>query len=147
MQRYLASARGIIGQEQRQVEMLEGGIRRAVEARREGRRTERKQDKKVRYAEEEQAEEPQARKTDEQDVRNDLEEVRTRRGNASLVRGRDERRRTDKTRGKGKGKGNGGKGEYGCKGGSGSRGARQREEDKRVQMAPNMTAMTHTPRP
>ena len=78
---------GIIGQEQRQVEMLEGGIRRAVEARRKGRGTEREQDKKVCFAEEEQTEETRAQRTDAQDVTNGPGEVRTGRGSAGLIRG------------------------------------------------------------
>ena len=50
MRGYLATTRGFIGQEQRQVEMLESGIRRAVEARRKRRGTEMEQGKKVRFA-------------------------------------------------------------------------------------------------
>ena len=62
------------------------------------------------------------------------------RGSAGLVRGRDERCRTDETSCKGTRKGNGGKEENGCKGGSGSKGARQREEEERAQVAPHMAA-------
>ena len=51
---------------------------------------------------------------------------------------------TDKISGNGKGKGHGGKGEHGCRGGSGSKRARQHvrqyEEDERVQVAPNKGA-------
>ena len=55
-------------------------------------------------------------------------EVRTGRGSAGLVRGRDERRRTDETSRKGKGKGNGGKGEHEGKGGRvGRKGTQQVE--------------------
>ena len=57
--------------------------------------------------------------------------------NCRRPRGR-ESRQTDETRGKGKGKGNGGKGEHGSKGGLGGKG--EREEDERVQVAPNMEA-------
>ena len=83
-ERYLATARGITGQEQRQVEMLESGVRQVVEARRKGRVKERRQDRNVRFEEEERPEETHAQDTDEQDA-SGLEEVRTGRGVAGLV--------------------------------------------------------------
>ena len=59
-----------------------------------------------------------------------FEEVRTDRGSAGLVRGRDERCRTDEISGKGRGKGeHGGKGRFGSKGGLGSKGV---VEDERL---------------
>ena len=71
-------------------------------------------------------------------------EVRTGRGHAGLVPGEDELRGLDKTSGKGKGKGNGGKGEHEGKGGGfGRKGFQQsvrEEKEERVRMAPNMGA-------
>ena len=98
------------------------------------------QEKTVHFREEEQYEEVQAQNTDKQDVMSGLEESRTSRGSTSLIGVRDERSQANEIRGKGKGKGNGGKGEHGCKGGFGSKGAKQHEEDERVQVAPNMGA-------
>ena len=67
------------------------------------------QAKKVRIAEEEQSEETRVQRTDEKDVMGGLEEARTGRGSAGLVRGGDEGCQADETNGKGKGKGSGGK--------------------------------------
>ena len=112
----------------KQLENFRGEVRRAVEPRRRGRGTEREQTaemvqgKRVRFVEEE---EGRAQSTDEQDVMSGLEEVRTGRGSARLVRGRDERRLTNKTSGKGRGQGNGGKGEHGRKEGFSSKGLQQ----------------------
>ena len=95
----LATARGFIGQEHRQVEMLESGIRRPVEARRKGRGEEQqqwrqgeqgqnpgqeqsKQRKQVRFGEDEQLWETRAESTDEPKVTGRLAEVRTGRGSA-----------------------------------------------------------------
>ena len=137
----------VLGWSQEQVEMMERGLRWAVEARRKGRQQQEeeprrrgeqghhlgqeqsKQGKHMRCGDEEQFEEA---------------EVRTGRGSAGLVRGRDERCRADETNRKGKGKGNGGKGEHEGKGGGfGHKGkhpeTREREEE-RVRMAPNMGA-------
>ena len=71
MQRFVATARGFSGQEHNPVEILESGIRRAV-ARRTGRGTEREQDRRVRFAEEEHEQrhdEEERRETDEEDER------------------------------------------------------------------------------
>ena len=137
----------VLGWSQEQVEMMERGLRWAVEARRKGRRQQEeeqrrrgeqghhlgqeqsKQGKHMRCGDEEQFEEA---------------EVRTGRGSAGLVRGGDERCRTDETNRKGKGKGNGGKGEHEGKGGGFGHNwkhpeTREREEE-RVRMAPNMGA-------
>ena len=92
-------------------------------------KTEQGQDKKVCFAEEDQPEEIQAHGTDEQDeldVMRRLEEVKTGKGSAGLVRGGDERRQANEIRGKGIGKGNGGEEKHGEKGGIGSKGT-QRE--------------------
>ena len=95
-------------------------------------------EKVPRKAKEEQSEKVREQSTDVQDATSGLDEVRTGRGNTGLVRGGGESRQTDETRVKGKGKGNGGKGEHGSKGGLGGKG--EREEDERVQVAPNMGA-------
>ena len=150
-------------------DILECGLRWAVEARRKemgeekrqqeqeeqrrrqnARQEESKQGKQVRFGDEEQFEETRAESTDEQKVTDGLAEVRTGRGSAGLVRGGDERCRADETSRKGKGKGNGGKGEHGGKGDKGNEGKGfqhsvkglkgEEEEDKRVQVAPNMGA-------
>ena len=77
--------------------------------------------------------------------------MRTGRGSAGLVRGRDEKRRADETSRKGKGKGNGGKGEHEGKGGGFGRKGKQQgtreDEEERVRMAPNMGPVAHTLRP
>ena len=152
VQNYLAYIQEVSRLDKEQLDNVEGGVRQAAGARRRGRGTEReqtaemKQVKKVRFAEEEQSEETRARSTDEQDVMRGLEEMRTGRGKCRSRPRRDERCRTNETSGKGKGEGNGGKGEeHGCKGGSGSRGARPREEDERVQVAPNIGAGGSSP--
>ena len=124
-------------------EHLEGGVWRAVEARRKEkggknkkhRRQEeqeqipgQEQGKEVRFGEEEeQLEETRAESTDEPEVTGRLVEVRTGRVSAGLVRGGDERHWADESSRKGKGKGNGGKGEHGSKGGAGSKGTQQVE--------------------
>ena len=106
-ERYLATARGITGQEQRQVEMLESGVRQVVEARREGRVEERRQDRNVRFED--------AQDTDEQDAMSGLEEMRT--AGESQVSSEVDMRGFKRTRqGNGKGEGYGGKGEHGSKG-------------------------------
>ena len=147
LQNYRTAGYEVLGWSQEQVEMMERGLRWAVEARRKGRRQQEeeqrrrgeqgqhlgqeqsKQGKQVRCGDEEQFEEA---------------EVRTGRGSAGLVRGGDERCRTDETNRKGKGKGDGGKGEHEGKGGGfGHKGKhpemRERKEE-RVRMAPNMGA-------
>ena len=112
----------------------------AVEVRRKRRGTEREQiagqeqGKKVHFREEEQAEEMPAQSTDKQDVMSDLEEVRTDRGSAGLVRGGDERPRDGRDQQKRQRKGQRRKrGNTEVKGGFESRGAaqdvRQHEED------------------
>ena len=103
-----------------------------------------KQGKQVRFGDEEQFEETRSESTDEQKVTDGLVEVRTGRGSAGLVRGRDERCQADETSRKGKGKGNGGKGEHEGKGGGFGRKGKQQEtredEEERDRMAPNMGA-------
>ena len=154
LQSYRTAGREVLGWDQGQADMMECGLRWAVEARRKGRRQqeeeqrrqrkqgqhpgqkESKQDKQVDLGDEEQA---RAESTDEREAMGRLAEVRTGRGSAGLVRGGDERCRADETR-KGKGKGNGGKGEHQGKGGGfgkGTQETREREEE-RVRMAPNM---------
>ena len=149
---YLATIR-ISWMSKEQFEHLEGGVWRAVEARRkerggerwqekqdEGRREEQEQrrqeeqeqipgqeqGKKVRFGEEEPLEKTRAESTDEPEVLGRLAEVRTGRGNRGLVRGGDEYR-TDESSRKGKGKGNGRKGEHESKGRAGSKGTQQVE--------------------
>ena len=85
------------------------------------------------FREEEHPEETRAQSI-EQNVTGDLEEVRTGRGSAGLVRRGDERCRADETSGNVKGKGNGGKGEHEGKEGFGSnrmqQGMRTMKDDK-----------------
>ena len=114
-------------------DILECGLRWAVEARRKGRdkqeeqrrqakqgeKTEQeqsKQGKQVRFGEEQQLGKTGAENAGEPEVMDKTTEVRTGRGSTGLVRGGDERCRADETS-KGKGKGNGGKGEHEGKGG------------------------------
>ena len=79
--------------------------------------------------------------TDEQDVIGGLEEVKTGRGSAGLVRGGEGKHRTDETSRKGKGKGSEGKGEHGSKGGAGSNGRQQVENLVVDGVRENMRAM------
>ena len=151
VQNYLAYIQEVSRLEKEQLENFAGEVRRAVDARRRGRGTERKraaemeQGKEVRFVEEE---ERQAQSTDEKDVMNGLEEVRTGRARAGLVRGGDERSQANETSGKGKGKGehgkngdNVGKGfQQSVKMLKGEEEEKEYDEDERVQMAPNMEA-------
>ena len=141
LQNYRTAGREVLGWDQGQADLMECGLRLAVEARRKGRRQQgeeqrrqgeqgqhpgqeqSKQDKQVNLGDEEQA---RAKSTDEPEVMGRLAEVRTGRGSSGLVRGGDERCRADETR-KGKGKGNGGKGEHEGKGGLGSKERQQVE--------------------
>ena len=102
LQSYRTAAREVLGWDQGQADMMECGIRWAVEARRKGRRQqeeeqrrqgqqgqhqgqeESKQDKQVDLGDEEQA---RAKSTDEAEAMGRLAEVRTGRGSAGLVRG------------------------------------------------------------
>ena len=154
--RYWAS----ILQERPRGDVLECGLRWAVEARRKGRdkqqeqrrqakqgeKTEQeqsKQGKQVRFGEEQQLGKTGAENAGEPEVMDRTTEVRTGRGSTGLVRGRDERCRADETS-KGKGKGNGGKGEHEGTGGGFDYNGKQQEmretEEERVRMAPNMRA-------
>ena len=124
---------------------MERGLRCAVEARRKGRRQQEKeqrrqgeqgqhpgqeqskQGKQMGFGEQEQSRATRAKSTDEPEMMGRLAEVRTGIGSSGLVRGRDERCRTDETR-EGKGKGNGGKGDHEGKGGRvGRKGTQQGE--------------------
>ena len=118
-------------------EHLEGGVWRAVEARRKERGEEQEQrrqeeheqisgqeqGKKLRLSEEEPFEETRAESTDEPEVTGRLAEVRTGKGSAGFVRGEDERCWTNESRRKGRGKGHEGKGEHGNEGGQGCKDA------------------------
>ena len=129
-------------QERPRGDVLECGLRWAVEARRkgrdkqqeqrrrgeqeqrrqaeQGRNTEQehsKQGKQVRFGEEQQLGKTGAENAGEPEVMDITTEVRTGRGSTGLVRGGDERCRADETSRKGKGKGNGGKGQHEGKGG------------------------------
>ena len=123
LQNYRTEGREVLGWDQGQADMMERGLRWAIEARSKGRRQQEeeqgqhpgqeqsKQGKQVSFGEEEQLRETRAKSIDEPEVMGRLAEVRTGRGSSSFVRGRDERCRADETR-KGKGKGNGRKGEH-----------------------------------
>ena len=123
-------------------DIMECGLRWAVEARRKKRGEEKReqeqeeqeqvpgqeQGKKVCLGEEEEPlEETRAKNTDEPEVTGRVADARTGPGSASLVRGGDARHWADESNRKGKGKGNGGKGEHGSKGGTGSKGTQQVE--------------------
>ena len=151
VQNCLAYIQEVSRLDKEQLENFASEVRRAVEARRRGRGTEREraaemeQGKEVRFVEEE---ERQAQSTDEKDVMNGLEEVRTGRARAGLVRGGDERSQANETSGKGKGKGeHGNNGDHAGKGFpqsvkmlKGEEEEKEYDEDERVQMAPNMEA-------
>ena len=159
LQIYRAAGREALRWNQGQADIVECGLRWAVEARRKARRQheeeqrrqgeqgqhlgqeESKREKQVNLDDEEQA---RAKNTDEPEVMGRLTEVRTGRGSAGLVRGGDERCWADETNRKGKGKGNGGKGEHEGKGGGfGHKGKQQEKrerEEEQVRMAPNMLA-------
>ena len=148
-------------QERPRGDVLECGLRWAVEARRKGRdkqqeqrrqakqgeKTEQeqsKQGKQVRFDEEQQLGKTGPENAGEPEVMGRTTELRTGRGSTGLVRGGDERFRADETSRKGKGKGNGGKGEHEGKGGGFGHNGKQQEmrerEEERVRMAPNMGA-------
>ena len=136
-----------IGQERAKV--MEWGMRCAVEARKRRRDEEQgqsmgqeqdKKDKQLHFGEEEPF--GGAESTDEPKVMSRLEEVRTGRGSACLIQGKDEKCPTNETCRKGKGKGNGGKGEHGCKGGTGNKGTLHVENSVTDQDQENITAMT-----
>ena len=145
LQSYRTAGREVLGWDQGQADMMECGLRWAVEARRKGRRQqeeeqrrqgrqgqhpgqeESKQDKQVDLGDEEQV---RAESTDEPEVMDKTTELRTGRGSTGLVRGGDERCRADETS-KGKGKGNGGKGEHEGKGGGFGHSGKQQEMRER----------------
>ena len=138
-----------IGQERAKV--MEWGMRWVVEARKRRRDEEQgqstgqqqgKKDKQVHFGEEEPLEETQAEITDKPKVMGRLAEVRTGRGSACIVQGRDEKCLTNETCRKGKGKGNGGKGEHGLKGEAGSKGTLHVENSVTDEDHENITVMT-----
>ena len=95
MQNYRTACREVLGWSQEQVEMMERGLRWAVEAKRKGRETQteltegQEQHEEVRFREEEQSE---VVSTDEQNAMSGPEEARTGRGCAGLVQRGDESR-------------------------------------------------------
>ena len=115
------------GIEEERAKVMEWGMRWAVEARRRGRG----------------AEQEQRRQEEQRQRRHEEQEQNTGRGSSGLVRGGDERCRTDETSRKGKGKGNGGKGEHdGKAGGAGSKGRQQVENLVMDEIQENMRATT-----
>ena len=125
LQNYRAAGREVLGWDQGQADLMERGLRWAVEARRRGRRQQEKEQR--RQGEQEQHPGQEQSKQGKQVGFGDEEQSRTGRGSSGLVRGGDERCRADETR-KGKGKGNGGKGEHEGKGGGvGRKGTQQVE--------------------
>ena len=152
MQCFKAELHEKSGLDEDQKKGLECGIRWAVEARRKGRseeqeqrrrdeqgqNTEQEQSKQGKQVEEEQLEETRAENSGEPEVTGRTTEVRTGRGSAGIVRGRDERRRADETSKKGKGNGNGGKSEH-------ERRARERRNGSEWRQTWGLVA--HTPRP
>ena len=100
------------GVDEERAKLMELGMRWGVEARKRGRG----------------AEQEQRRQEEQRQRRHEEQGQNTGRGSTGLVRGGDERCRTDETSRKGKGKGNGGKGEHdGKAGGAGSKGRQQVE--------------------
>ena len=160
LQSYRMAGSEVLGWDQGQADMMECGLRWAVEARRKARRQQEeeqrrqgeqgqhprqeqsKQGEQVGFGEEEQLRETQAKSLHEPEVMGRLAEVRTGRGSSGLVRGRDDRYRTDETNRKDKGKGNGGKGEHESKGrGTGSKGTQLVENLVMDEDQDNMRAM------
>ena len=136
-----------IGEERAKV--MEWGMRWAVEERKRRRDEEQgqtmrqeqdKKDKQLHFGEEEPF--GGAERTYEPKVMSRLEEVRTGRGGACLILGKDEKCLTNETCRKGEGKGNGGKGEHGCKGGTGNKGTLHVENSVTDEDQENITAMT-----
>ena len=143
VQNYLAHLQKVSWMNKEQLEHLESGVWRAVEARRKGRDEDQEQRRQAEQGQEQS-------KQGEPEMMGRTTEVRTGRGHADLVPGGDESRGLDKTIWKGKGKGNGGKGEHEGTGGFGRKGFQQsvrEEKEERVPMAPNMGQVAHTPRP
>ena len=160
MQCFKAELHEKSGLDEDQMKGLECGIIWALQARRKGRdeeqeqrrrgeqeqlrqdeqgqNTEQEQSKQGKQVEEEQLEETRAENSGEPEVTGRTTEVRTGRGSAGIVRGRDERRRADETSKKGKGKGNGGKGEH-------ERRGRERRNGSEWRRTWDLVA--HTPRP
>ena len=129
VQDYVAGIQKLSWVKKEQLEYLGGGVRRAVEARINGNGDEQeqqrqgeqgqnpgqeqcKQGKQVRVGKEKQLRETRAKRTDELEVPGRLAEVRTGRGSAGLVQGRDERRWEDEISRKGKGNCNAGNCEH-----------------------------------
>ena len=168
VQNCLACMQKVSWMDKEQFEHLESGIWQAVEARRKGRdkqqeqrrqakqgeKTEQeqsKQGKQVRFGEEQQLGKTEAENAGEPEVMGRTTELRTGRGSAGLVRGRDERCRADETSRKGKGKGNGGKGEHEGKGGGFRHNGKQQEMrgERRngSEWRKTWGQVAHTPRP
>ena len=145
------------GVNEERAKLMDLGMRWAVEARKRGRGAEQRQrrqeeqrqrrheeqgqntGKQVRFGEEEQTKETWAESTDKLEATRRLTEVQTGRGSVGLVRGGDERCRTDETSRKGKGKGSGGKGEHEGKGGGFRHNGKQQQmrERERERKGPN----------
>ena len=130
VQNYLAHLQKVSWMNKEQLEHLESGVWRAVEARRKGKDEEQeqrrqaeqgqelsKQGEHMHFGKEQHLGKTETENAGEPEVMGRTTEVRTGRGHAGLVLGGDELRGLDKTSGKGKGKGNGGKGEHEGKGG------------------------------
>ena len=146
--------RASILQERSRGDVLECGLRWAVEARRKGRdkqqeqrrqakqgeKTEQEQSKQgeqVRFDEEQQLGKTGVENASKSEVMGRATELRTGRGSTGFVRGGDERFRADETSRKGKGKGNGGKGEHEGKGGGFGHNGKQQEMRERGGTGPN----------
>ena len=115
------------GVDEERAKLMKLGMRWAVEARKRGRG----------------AEQEQRRQEEQRQRRHEEQGQNTGRGSAGLVRGGDERCRTDETSRKGKGKGNGRKGEHdGKAGGAGSKGRQQVENLVMDENQENMRATT-----
>ena len=150
LQNYRTAGREVLGWDQGQADLMERGLRWAVEARRKERREEQEQrrqeeqeqnpeqeqGKKLRFEEEEEPlEETRAERTDEPEVTGRLVEVRTGRGSTGLVRGGDERHWADESGRKGRSKGT-----QQVENSVTDEDQEADEEDERGRVAPNMGA-------
>ena len=158
LQNYRTAGREVLGWDQGQVDLMERGLKWAVEARRKERRAESKDETEITEGQEQheealsrEKERSDAMRTDEQNAMSGPEEAKTGGGRAGIVPGGDESRKFNETSRKGKGKGNGGKGDHEGKGGGfGRKGFQQSVREKEEEwgrVAPNMGQVAHTPRP
>ena len=129
------------GEEQKERRQEQEEQRRQAKQGQNARQEQSKQGKQVRFREEGQVGETRAGTTGEAEVTGGLAETRAGRGSAGLVRGGDERCWADGSSRKGKRKDKGEKGEHGCKGGAESKGTQQVENLAMDEDQENVRAM------